>query len=123
MGLNILIADDSATSRGYLQKNLTLAEIPEATYWFAKNGKEAYQILQTERIDFLFLDINMPEMSGIEVVEKLFVDGLMTKVKVFVISTEGNEGRINRLKDLGIIRFLRKPFTPELFSEIIKKAI
>jgi CheY-like chemotaxis protein len=61
----------------------------------------------------------MPEMNGIELLEKLQQDGLSSGLEVFIVSTEGSEPRIAYLKSLGVRHFLRKPFSPEMFSELL----
>lgn len=119
MVLNILIVDDSATSRSYIQKNLELVELPNVSYFHAKNGKMAYDLMKAQKVDLLFLDINMPEMNGVELIEKLHGEGRLQGLEVFIVSTEGSEPRIAYLKSMGVRHFLRKPFSPELFSGLI----
>lgn len=119
MSLNILIADDSATSRSYVQKNLELADIHPVKFFQVKNGKEAFELMKIQKIELLFLDINMPEMTGIELVEQLKKAGILEKTKIIIISSEGSQKKIDQLKSLGVFEFIRKPFTPELFSDLV----
>ena len=118
--ITIMIVDDSATSRSYVAKNLQVANIPVTEIVQVKNGREALDTIKTRKIDLLFLDINMPVMTGSELVEELAKENQMEHLRVVVISSEGNSKRIERLEQLGVKKFIRKPFTPELFSGVEK---
>ena len=122
MSVNILIVDDSPIIRSVLKKTLTMAKIPVAECHQAGNGQEALDVIEAEWIDVMFLDINMPVMNGVEVLQRLNESGDINSVKVIVISTEGSATRIDDLNKLGIKGFLRKPFTPEQFQEVFTKA-
>lgn len=60
----ILIVDDELKNQFYLKK---LCELPDVTIHTANNGKEAIDLCNRFRFDLLFMDINMPNMSGPEV--------------------------------------------------------
>jgi len=119
--ITIMIVDDSATSRSYVAKNLQVANIPVTEIVQVKNGREALDTIKTRKIDLLFLDINMPVMTGSELVEELAKENQMEHLRVVVISSEGNSKRIERLEQLGVKKFIRKPFTPELFSGLVSE--
>lgn len=113
MGYNILLVDDSKTFRAVLKKTLRLTEIPLDTLYEAGNGKEALEHLASSNIDVVLTDINMPVMSGLELIERMRSTGLLESIPVVIISTEASEKRIQDLKDAGVRAYLRKPVTPE----------
>lgn len=119
MSLNILVVDDSTTVRAVIVKTLELAEIPVSELHQAADGKEALGVLADHWIDLVFADINMPVMTGIEMVEKMSEDGLLKTVPVVIISTEGSATRIEQLKAKGVSAYIRKPFTPELLRSVV----
>lgn len=119
MSLNILVVDDSATVRAVIKKTLEIAEIPVSELYQAENGKEALDILSESWIDLVFADINMPVMTGIEMVEKMAADGLLKTIPVVIVSTEGSATRIEQLKAKGVSAYIRKPFTPELLRSVV----
>lgn len=119
MSLNILVVDDSATVRAVIKKTLEIAEVPVSKLYQAENGKEALKILSESWIDLVFADINMPVMTGIEMVEKMAADGLLKTIPVVVVSTEGSATRIEQLKAKGVSAYIRKPFTPELLRSVV----
>ncbi|MCB9879648.1 MAG: response regulator [Planctomycetes bacterium] len=120
MKQRILIVDDSpllrATARrAVLQAGANAAEVREAG-----NGKEALATLRSEPIDIVLLDINMPVMDGFQFVEEKAKDPNLAKVKVALVTTEGNQKRLQRMTDLGVDHYLRKPFEPEDLRALIK---
>ncbi|MBW2123554.1 MAG: response regulator [Deltaproteobacteria bacterium] len=119
MALNILVVDDSQTVRAVIAKTLQLAGVPVNELHQASNGKEALDILDDHWIDLVFADINMPVMTGIEMIERMSQDGLLGTIPVVVVSTEGSASRIEELKSKGVRVYVRKPFTPELIRMVV----
>jgi len=123
MAYNILIVDDSETIRAVIAKNLKMTGLPLGEIFMAENGKEALEKMNASWIDIVFADINMPVMTGIEMVDKMAESGQISTTPVVIISTEGSQTRIEELISKGVRAFLRKPITPELFKEVIDKIL
>ncbi len=121
MSYNILIVDDSSVIRKMVKKTLEIAEVPIKNLFEASNGKEALDILDKNWVDIVFADINMPVMTGIEMVEKMSESDIISKIPVIIISSDGSEERIAHLRELGIKGYLRKPFQPEDIRDIVNK--
>lgn len=119
MGFNVLIVDDSDTVRAVIIKTLSVAEIPVNEIYQAANGQQALDILAGNWVDLVFADINMPVMTGIEMVERMAADGLLQTIPVVIVSTEGSRTRIEDLKGKGVSAYIRKPFTPELLKQVV----
>jgi two-component system chemotaxis response regulator CheY len=121
MSFNVLVVDDSATVRAVMEKTLKIAAVPVDEFHEASNGKEALAILADHWIDFIFADINMPVMNGIEMVEEMSRDGLLKTIPVVIVSTEGSTTRIEQLMDKGVSAYIRKPFTPEIIRNVVNE--
>ena len=106
MSFNILLVDDSKTVRSVISKTLELAGFPINELYEVSNGKEALDILADNWIDIVFSDINMPVMSGIELIEKMSENDLLKTIPVIIISTEGSSTRIEMLKSKGISDYI-----------------
>lgn len=119
MSYRILIVDDSPIIRSVIEKNIKLADVPLDMCLHAGNGQEALGLMSMNWIDLAFIDINMPVMNGVELIERMKDDPILGSIPIIVASTEGSQTRIERLKELGITGYLRKPFTPEQFKELI----
>lgn len=118
MAFNILLVDDSSVMRGIIKKTLQLSGLPLGEVLEGSNGKEGIELLNRHWIDLVIADINMPEMDGEEMLDAMKQDDNLKDIPVLVVSTEGSESRIERLKSKGV-RFLRKPFTPERLRDEI----
>ena len=123
MSINILIVDDSATVRAVIEKTIRLADQEFGEIYKAENGKEALKILSENWIDLVLADINMPVMNGVEMVEKMCDDGLLKTIPVVIVSTEGSSARIEQLKAKGVTAYIRKPFAPEAFVQVLKDVV
>ncbi|MBU4052730.1 MAG: response regulator [Proteobacteria bacterium] len=122
MALNVLIVDDSGVMRAMIKKTLQMTDIEFGDVLEAKDGQQGLEILKSQWIDLVLADINMPVMNGEEMINQMKADLALKDVPVVVISTEGSETRIERLKEKGV-KFIRKPFTPEIISEVINDLI
>ena len=123
MAFNVLIVDDSRTVRTVVEKTLRMANIPLGEVHHAGNGAEALELMGKHWIDLVLADINMPVMSGAEMIEKMAEQGITKAVPVIIVSTEGSATRIEHLKAKGVAGYIRKPFQPETFSETIRQVL
>lgn len=123
MAYNILLVDDSETVRAIISKTLALAGVQTGKILEAANGREALELLESEWIDLVFADINMPVMGGVEMIDKMHQDGLLKTVPVVIVSTEGSKARINDLLAKGVRAYIRKPFTPEAIRNVIEEVL
>lgn len=123
MAYNILIVDDSKTMRSVLMKTLSMTELKLGEVYVAENGRDALDKLKEHWVDLVMTDLNMPEMTGLELIEKMAADGMLKSTPVIVISTDGSAERIEYLKQKGVRDFIRKPFTPEGITEAVTKVL
>ncbi|MDG5490791.1 response regulator transcription factor [Psychroserpens sp. SPM9] len=74
----------------------------------AKNGKEAFTLINAHQPDIAILDIQMPILTGLQVAEKCKTEGLHTKI--IIITFEKSEEIYNKAKSLGIYGYILKEF-------------
>ena len=85
----------------------------------ARSGKEALLLLKGMTPDLILLDINMPEMNGYQVMEKLKENPDTSEIPVVFLTAElDQESEVKGLK-MGAMDFLRKPFEPEVMKSRI----
>ena len=120
MSLSILIADDSSIVRAMVKKSIAMSGAAVASIHEAANGKEALEVLARTRVDLVFADINMPVMSGTELVAKMHADPALTGIPVVVVSSERNVALTESLRGNGVRAFLTKPFRPEEFRDVVQ---
>lgn len=118
MALNVLIVDDSGVMRAMILKTMKMAGLPLGEVYQAGNGQEGLDALGVNWIDLVIVDINMPVMNGEEMIDHMRANPEFVNTPIVVISTEGSETRIERLRKKGA-RFVHKPFTPEIIRDTI----
>src|SRR5215211_2852491 len=112
MAMNVLIVDDSSVMRSMLIRTLRLSGLPLSEVHQAGNGVDALEILRSRPIDLALVDLNMPVMSGEQLIDEVRNDPSVANVSILVVSTEGSHTRVNALASRGI-SLVHKPFTPE----------
>ncbi len=123
MNCNVLIVDDSPILRTAIRKVVRLAGVEDDRIHDAGNGREALEVLETVWIDLVLLDLNMPIMDGEQFAEELRKNPDLADVAIVVVSTEANRDRLQRMRNLGVIEILRKPFEPEDLHRLIPKVL
>ncbi|MCS6961319.1 MAG: response regulator [Deltaproteobacteria bacterium] len=121
MAYNVLLVDDSSLARKVLRRALIQSSVSIGQVYEAENGKQALEILDNQWVDCVFLDINMPVMTGIEFVEEARKKDELRDLKIIVVSTEGSEERLAYLKKLGVLEIVRKPIAPEKLKTVFEK--
>ena len=106
----ILIVDDSRTIRRMIAKSL--ANIHRTTFEEAENGLEAIERLVLGPVSLMVLDLNMPEMHGIEVLKFVRSRPAYKSMPVVVLTTRGDEVSQADALAAGASLYLTKPFSP-----------
>lgn len=114
--IKIVIADDSDFVRDGLNIILSLDEDFEVV-GCAKNGKEAVSICTRNRVDIVLMDIQMPEMNGIEATKEIVKNSLG---KVLVLTTFDDYDLVEKAIQNGAKGYLIKNHTPEKLKQMIK---
>ena len=111
MSAKILIVDDSATIRHQLRDCLEGAGYSVTE---AENGALGLQKAKDEPIDMIIVDVNMPVMSGLEMLEHLRKVPDRAEVPAFVLTTESSKDMVARGKRCGATAWIVKPFKPKI---------
>lgn len=121
MAYNILIVDDSVLTRTAIKRILGMIDIPVGRILEAADGLAALNLLDTEPVDLVLADLNMPQMSGIEMIHQMRQQKNRARVPVVMVTTESSSTRIKELLSEGVRDYLHKPFTPEEFRSVISR--
>ncbi len=116
---NILIVDDSATIRSIVKKAVEMIGLDVGEIFEAANGIEALAKLADHKVAVLLVDINMPTMNGIQLVERMKQNESLKEIPIIIASTEGSEKRIEQVHKLGVAGYIRKPFQPEQLRDVL----
>ena len=114
----VLIIDDSSATRAYVRA--ALEEMNDMQVSEAASGFDALRILPRERFDLLLVDINMPNINGLELISFIRRSETHRDTPLLIISTEASERDRARAMTLGANGYLAKPFTAEALAEAVR---
>lgn len=118
---SVLVVDDSNTTRSLIKS--AVGEINDINTFEASTGFEALKALPQQPLDLIILDINMPDINGLELLNFVKNDNRYKNIPVVIVSTEHGKKDIDRGIASGAFAYLTKPFKIEELQDIVKKAL
>ncbi len=115
--MKVLIADDSAMMRTIIGRSVQASGVTDIVQ--AADGEEAVQLFESNEIDFVITDWNMPGKTGIEVLRA--IREKKADLPVIMITTEADRAKVMEAIQAGVTDYLAKPFTPEQLIEKLEK--
>lgn len=119
--MKFLVVDDFSTMRRIvinLLKELGYSNIEEA-----EDGAVALKKLQAEKFDFVVTDWNMPNMTGLELLQAIRADGGLKHLPVLLVTAEAKNDNIVAAAQAGASGYIVKPFTAVTLEEKLAKII
>ena len=120
--MRILIVDDSSMMRAMIKRVVKLTDVPVAEILEAGDAKEALSILESHDVQLLLTDINMPGMSGADLLRVVAANDRWRSLTRVVISTDGSAARREQVAELSVRCYLEKPFSPEVLRDVLAEA-
>lgn len=114
-----LIAEDEEDLRDAL---CMLIERHGGKVYAARNGSEAFEIFQKQKIDVVISDSHMPGTTGLELLKKMCEDTSSSEA-IFFLATGFSDMNVNDLKTKGAVGVLAKPFSGAVFDDAIQQAL
>ncbi len=117
--MRILIVDDFATMRRIVKnilKQLGFENIVEAD-----DGKAALRVLESQHVDFIISDWNMPNMTGLELLKAVRSNEKFKDIPFLMVTAEALKENIVAAVKAGVSNYIVKPFTAETLREKIEK--
>ncbi len=119
--MNILIVDDSSAMRMMVVRTLRQAGIDKKCVEQAEDGAIALELIRKKVPDLVLADWNMPNMTGIELLEALRAEDI--DVTFGFITTESSTEMRKRATDAGAQFLISKPFTLEAFEKVLATVV
>jgi two-component system chemotaxis response regulator CheY len=113
----ILVVDDSSTMRRMVMASLR--DVPDVTFAEASNGLEAIEQLALGPVSAVVLDLNMPDMHGLEVLEFMRTHPRYRPIPVVVLTTRGDGTSREAAQAAGATAYLTKPFSPAALASCL----
>jgi two-component system chemotaxis response regulator CheY len=117
--MKVLVADDFATMRKIVRN--ILKQIGFDNIVEAEDGQAAIQVLKNENIGLVVTDWNMPNMTGLELLEKIRSDPKTASLPVLMVTAEGLKENVVAAVKAGVNNYVVKPFTAEILQEKIEQ--
>lgn len=117
--MRILLVDDFSTMRRIVRnilKQIGFENIDEA-----EDGKQAFDKLKAEKFDFVVSDWNMPNMTGIQLLQAVRADAQLKDLPVLMVTAETEKEKVLEAVQSGVSNYIVKPFTAEVLMEKINK--
>jgi CheY-like chemotaxis protein len=117
---DILVVDDSGTSRMIIKRCLEIAGFADSTYHEAADGLGALSFLKEKVVDLIVTDLKMPKMDGGTLIQKLRNDPKTRDIPILVVSSMGNDALEEELRQAGASWIVRKPLSPQVLAEVLQ---
>jgi two-component system chemotaxis response regulator CheY len=109
---DVIVVDDSKVTRDMIVA--CLRADPSLLFVHAASGLEAIEQLSLHAFQLMVLDLNMPDIGGLEVLEFVRGQDKLRALPIIVVTTRDDEGSRAAAFQAGANRFMTKPFDPEL---------
>ena len=117
MDIHAMVVDDSGIMRKMVMKSLRESKLANFVFTEAVDGQDALTKFDPDVIKLMFVDWNMPNMTGIELVRKIR-ETAPSHVPIVMITTEGTMGRVEEALDqCGVDGYVVKPFTVDVLQK------
>jgi two-component system, chemotaxis family, chemotaxis protein CheY len=121
---SFLVIDDSKLHHQMYRLIFSRGSLAGNTLYHASNGREGYALLsQHPELALVFLDLNMPEMNGLELLARRTAERLHPHVPIVLVTTESTEEDEARARSAGAWDYLRKPFQPVDVERLVTRAL
>lgn len=117
--MRILVVDDFATMRRIITN--VLRQLGFENIIEAEDGARALQIMDSEKIDFVVTDWNMPEMSGLDLLKAIRAKQDKDAMPVLMVTAEALQENIVAAARAGVNNYIVKPFDAKTLAEKINK--
>lgn len=117
----ILVVDDSATMRKMVIASLR--DLKDISFSEAGNGLEAIEQVEIAPFDLMILDLNMPDMHGLEVLKFVLGHPNHQATPIIILTTKGDENSRSEAIAAGATCYLTKPFQPKLLAVQVQKLL
>jgi two-component system, chemotaxis family, chemotaxis protein CheY len=119
-----LVVDDSKLHHQMYKVVFSRGVLAGSIVHFGTNGREGYQLLAAHpELTLVFLDLNMPEMNGLELLERRRAEKLHLHVPIVLVTTESTPEDEARGRAAGAWEYLRKPFKPVDVERMVTRAL
>ena len=112
----ILVVDDSRIMRNIVKNTFTELKV-QCQFLEAENGNKAFQQLESNKVDLIFLDWNMPEMDGMDFLKKVRAMPTYKDLPIIMVTSESAKYNVVEALQNGATDYIVKPVQEKVFIE------
>ncbi len=116
-----MVVDDFSTMRNIVRKILKDLEFRDVIE--AENGVEALRLLESNKVDLIVSDWNMPAMTGLELLKRVRADERLKDLPFLMVTAEAQKENIIKAVQARVSNYVVKPFSPAMLAEKLAKII
>ena len=121
--MTILLVDDDKDDQDIFAEAVSIAK-PGCKLLLANDGAHGFSVLQQEgKPDYIFLDINMPEINGKEFLQSLKSDPAYSEIPVVIYTTSSHKSELGEYFKMGATNFVTKPSEFNLLVTYLKSIL
>lgn len=117
--MRVLVVDDMQTMRNTVKRALRRIGISNTEE--ADEGKTALRMMKSEKFDLVMCDLNMPGMSGLELLKAVRADEDLRDIPFVLVTAEDSKENVQAAVKAGVSNYVVKPFTTETMEQKLKK--
>lgn len=121
--MKILIVDDSRIMRNIVKNTLDKLGYEDSEFVEASNGAEAFTHIETQTIDLVLLDWNMPLLNGLDLIVKIRKMEEFKQLPIIMVTSEAAKYSVVEAVKAGANNYLIKPFSEESLGKKIKRVL
>ncbi|MZG54064.1 MAG: response regulator [Nitrospinae bacterium] len=119
----VLIIDDAVVVREVIRRYLLEMGFNNDGIFEAENGSKGLDLLQKEKIDLIISDWNMPQMSGLELLNMIKEYNILKNIPFIMVTSENEKEKVDEAFKAGVSQYIFKPFKPKHFKEKIQQTL
>ena len=120
--VRILVVDDSQVMRNIVRNTFAEMKVPFDCYE-AENGKQALELLNTNKISLVFLDWNMPGMDGMDFLKVVRAIPNYKKLPIVMVTSERGRFSVVQALKSGATDYIVKPVQEKIFKEKVREIL
>jgi two-component system response regulator CiaR len=117
--LRVLVVEDSVEISEAI--GFFCSQRKDIDYQAMNTGQEGLDRIRAEDFDLILLDLGMPDLSGMDVLLSLKLDGLIKSRNIVVFTASSNQDLLHELREMGVKEIFKKPFSLDDLIKLIEK--
>ncbi len=116
--LSVLIVDDMRSMRSIVKQVLT--DMGFKNLQEAGDGSEALSVLRAKNVDLVICDVEMPKMSGIELLDEVEKDEELNQIPFIMLTALNNRDKVIEILEHKVTDFVLKPINPQMLEQRVQ---